>query len=228
MININDKKDNKSINEFFIKSNNISYKFIIKKELSKIIIKCNDAHLIKLSLEEVIKKTKIYFESIEESYCFILNLFHMNKVIVKESLNEKEIIISFQTFNNISNKEEEIRLCLTNENTEKKINDIYYKYNLLKSDLSKLKEENTKNNKLIQLLFNEINNIKKENIINYDIETLKDIFEKSDRKFKNIEKKFLSPQNKRKLNFFALFNFNQTDQDLIKKYNSLIKKGYKL
>ena len=75
---------------------------------------------------------------------------------------------------------------------------------------------------------NEINNIKKENIINYDIETLKDIFEKSDRKFKNIEKKFLSPQNKRKLNFFALFNFNQADQDLIKKYNSLIKKGYKL
>ena len=163
MLNFNDKRDNKFINEYIIRSNNVLYKFNIKKKLNKIIIKCNNEHLIKLSLEEIIKKTKIYFESIEESYIFILNLFQMNKVIVKESLNEKEIIISFQTFNNISNKEEEIILSLTNENTEKKINDIYYKYNLLKNDLSKLKEENTKSNKLIQLLFNEINNIKKEN-----------------------------------------------------------------
>ena len=163
MLNFNDKRDNKFINEYIIRSNNVLYKFNIKKKLNKIIIKCNNEHLIKLSLEEIIKKTKIYFESIEESYIFILNLFIMNKVIVKESLNEKEIIISFQTFNNISNKEEEIILSLTNENTEKKINDIYYKYNLLKNDLSKLKEENTKSNKLIQLLFNEINNIKKEN-----------------------------------------------------------------
>ena len=68
MLNINDKKDIKYNNEYMIKCNNILYKFNIKKKLKKIIIKCNNEHLIKLSLEEIIKKTKIYFESIEESY----------------------------------------------------------------------------------------------------------------------------------------------------------------
>ena len=185
MLNINDNKDIKYINEYIIKSksNNILYKFKIKKELNKIIIKCNNEYLIKLTLEEIIKRTKIYFENIEESYSYILNLFHLNKVIVKKSSNEKEIIIVFQIFNNISNKEEDIILYLTNANTEKKINDIYYKYNLLKNDLSKLKEENTKNNKLIQILFNEIKNIKKEN--NFMKSQINNLIDRKENKLQN-------------------------------------------
>ena len=215
MFNINENNDIKYINEYLIKSSsNILYKFNIKKELNKIKIKCNNEHLIKLTLEEIIKKTKIYFDSIEEAYNFILNIFHLNKVIIKESINENEIIIAFQIFNNNSNKEEEIILYLTNENNEKKINDIYYEYKLLKNDLSKLKEENTKNNKLIQLLFNEIKTIKKENI--FIKSQINNLIDRKENKFKNNSKE------KEELNS----NNSKSFPNLINSSITLIKDAY--
>ena len=188
-----------------------------------------------INFKTILNKKEIKMVNEEPAYFFDNNYNYKYKVkslterMIDEEENEKKkkrknnLLIDFNFKPEKKFKE---------QNIEEKINDVknIINHNIYNYKTIQLKKshDDFKLQKILKKMNNEINNIKKENIINYDIETLKDIFEKSDRKFKNIEKKFLSPQNKRKLNFFALFNFNQADQDLIKKYNSLIKKGYKL
>ena len=155
------------IKEYKINSNNKIYKLSINKTKTgkKIIIIC-DNYKIKLNLEEIIKRTKIYLETIEEAFNLIINLFDSNKVTIKESLNQNIIILYLKIFNNINNKEEEVFFNLEMENKEKEkiINDIYYKYTLLQDDIISIKNENQKNKKLISYLLDEIKIIKKENM----------------------------------------------------------------
>ena len=162
MIKNNGEKNGEKIKSYFIETNNNSYEFLIEeiKEKNKIIIRCNNDYIIKLTLEEIIKNTKVWLESIEEAFILISNIFNNNKVsIIKDSINENIIKISLKIFNNITNKEDERILILT------KKENIYYKYNLLQNEIYKLKEENKKCNELFSFLFNEIKNIKKENAL---------------------------------------------------------------
>ena len=193
--------------------------------------KCEDM----INFKTILNKKEIKMVNEEPAYFFDNNYNYKYKVkslterMIDEEQNEKKkkrknnLLIDFNFKPEKKYKE---------QNIEEKINDVknIIKHNIYNYKTIQLKQNHNDFNlqKILKKMNNEINNIKKENIINYDIETLKDLFEKSDRKFKNHEKKFLSPQNKRKFNFFALFNFNQNDQDFIKKYNSLIKNGYKL
>ena len=188
-----------------------------------------------INFKTILNKKEIKMVNEEPAYFFDNNYNYKYKVkslterMIDEEQNEKKkkrknnLLIDFNFKPEKKYKE---------QNIEEKINDVknIIKHNMYNYKTIQLKQNPNDFNlqKILKKMNNEINNIKKENIINYDIETLKDLFEKSDRKFKNHEKKFLSPQNKRKFNFFALFNFNQNDQDFIKKYNSLIKNGYKL
>ena len=193
--------------------------------------KCEDM----INFKTILNKKEIKMVNEEPAYFFDNNYNYKYKVkslterMIDEEENEKKkkrknnLLIDFNFKPEKKFKE---------QNIEEKINDVknIINHNIYNYKTIQLKKshDDFKLQKILKKMNNEINNIKKENIINYDIETLKDLFEKSDRKFKNHEKKFLSPQNKRKFNFFALFNFNQNDQDFIKKYNSLIKNGYKL
>ena len=56
-------------------------------------------------------------------------------------------------------------LYIRNNEKEKIINDIYYNYNLLQNDVIKLKEDNKKHSELLNILFDEIKNIRKENTL---------------------------------------------------------------
>ena len=166
MIVDKENKNLKNIIEYTILFNNKSYTFLVskKEEEKSIIIQCGK-YKIKLYLEEIIKKTKIYLETIEEAYNLILNLFNSNKVIIKDLINENIMKLSLKIYNNIINKEEDtlINLLFENNDKEKILDDIIYNYNILQKDVIKLKEENKKNNELINILLNEIRNIKKEN-----------------------------------------------------------------
>ena len=151
MENISDKiidnKNNEIIQKFTLKNSNKSYHFLISKTNNdkRIIISSGD-YKIELSKKEIIKKTNIYLETIDEGYNLIINLFNSKKIIIKELLEGKVMKLSLKIFNYIKNQEDEVILCLKidNNENEKKINDIYYKYNLLKDDMIKLKEENKK------------------------------------------------------------------------------------
>ena len=174
---LTDIQNKNNIKEYSIKKNNKIYKFLIRKskQENNIIIKTVD-YKIKLGLKELIKITKIYLESIEDAYNLILNLFDSNKVSIKDSLNEKILIISLKIYNNIKNKEDDIliNIPIRNNKKEKLLNDIYYKYNILQNNFIKLEEENKKNNELLNLLINEIKNIKKENkLVKNEINKLK-------------------------------------------------------
>ena len=186
-----------------------------------------------INFKTILNNKEIKMVNEEPAYFFDNNYKYkiksLTERIIDEEENEKKKKGKNKLLINFNYKKEK---KYKEQNIEEKINDVknIIKHNIYNYKTIELKKTNNdfKLQKILKKMNNEISNIKKQNIINYDIETLKDIFYKSDKKFKNIEKKFLSPQNKRKFNFFDLFNFNQTDQDLIKKYNSLIKNGYKL
>ena len=236
MENIKENNQNNKlikIKEFSIINNNILYRFVIiqKKEENNIIINCND-YEIKLTLKEIIKKTKLYLESIEEAFNLLINLFNLNKIGIKNSVNKKELIITLGIYNNILNKEDKILLYLTNENKEKEIiiNDIVDKYNLLLNDVIKLKEENKKTNELLELLLNEITDIKKENSkIKNEINILKYNINKNNINNNNNDNEnedmVVSQNNFVKNKIYVNNNFN-TQPNLINNSITLIKDAY--
>ena len=213
----NGEKIEENIKTYSIKFKNILYKFLIIKikEHNNIIIRCND-YKIKLSLEQFIKKTKIYFESLEEAFSLILNLFNINKVVIKELVNENIMKMGFKIFNNIINKEEEIYFILTKEDIEK--DNIYYQYNLLQNDIYKLKKENQKNYELLNLLITEIENIKNENIIiKNELNKLKSYHKNNDKNDNNN-----NMNNNKKNNI----NNGEISPNLINSSITLIKDAY--
>ena len=228
MIIDNEYKKLKEFEEYTLLYNNKSYQFLINKieEEKSIIIKCGE-HKIKLYLEEIIKKTKIYLESIEDVYKLILNLFKSNKVIILDLINENIMKISFKIYNNIINKEEDILFYLQTENKDKDkvLDDILYKYNILQNEVIKLKEENKKNNELLNLLLNEIKDIKKENILfKNEINELKNNY---GNKNCSCNDNYINNNNKED-NYISKNNINnfKTEPNLINYSVSIIKDAY--
>ena len=216
----------KNFKEFIINTNNKIYKFSINKSKKekKIIIRC-DNHKIKLNLKEIIKKTKIYLESIEEAFNLFINLFNSNKVSIKESLNEKEIILSLKIYDNIKNKEEDIlfNLEMENINKDKIIGDIYHKYELLQNDIISIKNENQKYKKKISFLLDEIKMIKKENAtIKSELNQLKLNFNNNNN-INNENEKIPENNDKNKNN---IINIDTNSQNFINSSITLIKDAY--
>jgi len=136
--------------------------------------------------------------------------------------------LSLKIYNNIINKEEDILINLQFENKDKEkiLDDIIYNYNILQKDVIKLKEENKKNNELINILLNEIRNIKKENdSIKNEMNALKanyNFYEKNNNNdnIKDINIKENNYKNKNNLNNY------KTEPNLINSSISLIKDAY--
>ena len=80
--------------EYFIFHNNSVIKFSICKVNQEIIIK-SDYYEVRLDLPNAINLLETQFDTIENVYYFILNLFQMNSIMIKEILVYKSITLSF-------------------------------------------------------------------------------------------------------------------------------------
>lgn len=131
---------------------NKSYKIEVCEISDKILIK-HINYKVKLSYDEISKITKILFNSIDEAYKYIENLFNKNKVIIKDVLVNDKIKLNLYIYDSINDNEKEIEIDLVNESQNKDyiIIDLINKYNKLENEVNSLK--------------NEINSIKEEMVI---------------------------------------------------------------
>ena len=160
---------------FLLKDNNI-YKMIIIKYKDKIMIKTKN-YQNKFDLNHLKILTSIKLNNIDEAYNLFINIFDENKVkIQKEIMNEKITLII--TFKN-EEKLEIILLC-----NKKSENIIINKINNIQNEINKLKEQNKK-------LIKEINILKKyhDKYNPKDIEFLTDL-SSNENNFINIDNSF--------------------------------------
>ena len=80
--------------EYFIFHNNSVIKFSVCKVNQEIIIK-SDYYEVRLDLQNAINLLETQFDTIENVYYYILNLFQMNSIMIKEILIYKSITLSF-------------------------------------------------------------------------------------------------------------------------------------
>jgi len=80
--------------EYFIFHNNSVIKFSVCKVNQEIIIK-SDYYEVRLDLPNAINLLETQFDTIENVYYYILNLFQMNSIMIKEILIYKSITLSF-------------------------------------------------------------------------------------------------------------------------------------
>ena len=80
--------------EYFIFQNNSVIKFSVCKVNQEIIIK-SDYYEVRLDLPNAINLLETQFDTIENVYYYILNLFQMNSIMIKEILVYKSITLSF-------------------------------------------------------------------------------------------------------------------------------------
>ena len=134
--------------EYYIIKENRVFKIIIKKRKNGIIIKYKN-YETKLNINNLFNLANIQFDTIDEAYQFIINLFEENKVLIKNILINKSLKL---LFNLNSNKNIEILLLYKKENINL-IKDEMYEYNKLKDDLCNINDE-------VKLLRREINKLK--------------------------------------------------------------------
>ena len=152
-------------NEYSLTKNNISYIIKVCKTKNQIVL-INDNYEVKLNLKELIK-TNILFNvcrTIDDVYKLVLTLFNKKKVKIKEIIEHKMITLALTIKSYIDDEEQNFDLILLyqNQNKDFLINDIYNKYNVLQSDIKKIKNNYSLiNNKLNKALY-EINKLKEE------------------------------------------------------------------
>ena len=139
--------------EFFLINEDIIYKIVIGKNAFEIFIK-NKNYMFTFNENDLSILAKIKFNSIDEAYDYITNLFEENKATIKNiSLNkEMKLVIKIDTT-------KEIKFTLKYNKENNKINENNNEYfineiNQLKNDINELKEENN-------ILKAELNNLKK-------------------------------------------------------------------
>ena len=88
--------------EYFLIKENIVYKIIIQKLFEKIKIKSKN-YEIDFSLNYLSLLTKLEFETINNAYKFIVNLFEENKIFINNIINKKEmkLILEIENKNKI-------------------------------------------------------------------------------------------------------------------------------
>jgi len=154
--------------EFKLKYLSDNYEIIIGKSKNNIIIQ-SSLYELKLNREDLSILTKAIFNSIDDSFEFIENIFNQKKSYIKD-ISSEEMKIIIKTFDIIKEKEKEIELNLM-KNLDKKngiIKDLINKFSKmekeikeLKDDNKKMKKENTQLNQTITNLEMEINTMKK-------------------------------------------------------------------
>ena len=139
-------------NEYFLINENNIFRTIIRTINNEILIKCRNYEII-FNFNTLLNLINLKFQTIEESYEFLINIFEENKVTIKDIT----IYQSLKLLLNIDiNKDKEINLIYKKENKHSIINDLYDKYNKIKIQLDHLIDENT-------ILKNQIKKLKKDN-----------------------------------------------------------------
>jgi len=171
---INTPKENKENEEelllkkeFKLKYLSDTYKIIIGKSKNNIIIQ-SSFYELKLNGEDLSILTKAVFNSIDDSFEFIENIFNQKKSYIK-NISSDEMKLIIKTFDIIKGKEKEIELYLMKnlENKNEVIKDLINKFSimekeikLLKDDNKKMKQENNQLNQNISNLKMKINSMK--------------------------------------------------------------------
>ena len=176
----------------------------------------------KINKNEFSKLTNVIYNSIEELYEFIKNIFEQNKVIIKEVTKEKmKLMIIIYDALKMKEKEIEINLLsqLINEDYISKLID---KYSKLEKDLFIIKDMNRKIMEKNENIEKENKILKEENIkLNKDITILKDqikiIFENineiknqmiNNSQIKNNNNNIINPNNNQTKNIIQMKNNN--------------------
>jgi len=132
--------------EYYLIKENIIYKIAIEKNDEEIFIKCKN-YLISFNHKDLSLLTKEKFNTINKAYEFIFNIFEENKIIIKNIIINKEIIL-------LINNERETKITLKYNKEYKNINFSINDINQIKNEIISLKEEN-------KILKDEINKLKK-------------------------------------------------------------------
>ena len=117
-------------------------KIIIAKTKYNVIIR-SSYYELKYNINDLSILTKIKFNSIDEAYEFIDNIFNQNKYYIKD-ISPDQIILIIKTYDVIKGKEKNIELYLT-ENFDNKnylIKELFNKYNKIENEIDSIKNVN--------------------------------------------------------------------------------------
>ena len=125
--------------EYYLIKDNNAYKIIVEKRRDEIIFKCKnyETKLYNNDLSVIIKSK---FNSIDEAYDYIINIFDENKAKIKYILIKKEIKLILQLC--IYNKEKNIEIILLyKKNTNDIINEINKSFSKIFNNIINLRKE---------------------------------------------------------------------------------------
>ena len=83
--------------EYYLIKDNIVYIFLISRNDKEIFIQCKN-YLISFNYNDLSLLTNKFFNSINKAYEFIYNNFEENKIIIKNIIINKEIILSIKSY----------------------------------------------------------------------------------------------------------------------------------
>ena len=201
--------------KYYLIKNNNAYKFQVRKLENEILIKCKD-YGIKLSREDLYGLTKKKFNTIDESFAYIINIFEQNNVFLKEISFNKRIKITIKINNN--NAENEIDIALLYENNNMIENESNNSnYNELKNDINSLKYEIEKIINDLDILKSNIQNNAQSNIINKYYLNDKNDYQKNnsytnDEQSNIVKKNLINDKNE---NFIDIVNNSFASKDWI-------------
>ena len=121
--------------EYYLIKDNNAYKITVEKRRNEIIFKCKnyETKLYNNDLSLIIKSKR--FNSIDEAYDYIINIFDENKAKIKYILIKKEIKLILQLC--IYNKEKNIEIILLyKKNANCIINEINQSFNKIFNNIN--------------------------------------------------------------------------------------------
>ena len=209
------------------------YNIIIEKTNYNINIR-STYYQLKLNKEQMSSLTNTIFNTIDETFDFIINIFNQNKYYIK-GIKSNSLILRIQIYDMINGNQKEIELYL-NENFEDKnylIKELFNKYIRIEKDIIDIKNENNnlkiENNKLNQDNINlkmEIESIKNNQIngINMQINNINNMIYQIQQHFNNIQNQFDSLstnmnqlQSQNNNNITVVFRLNGPWEDQVPK-----------
>jgi len=137
--------------EYFYMKENIIYKIVILKNNSEITFECK-SYKISYNLKDLSNLFKREFNSIDNAYEFIINIFEENNFSIKNIVKNKNFELLIKIGNNITT---EIVLIYNKQNKNfilNEINELKNEINALKKEADFLRKENNKFNSIIKKL----------------------------------------------------------------------------
>ena len=209
-------------NEYKIKKNDINLDLILCKTKENIIIR-SFYYEFKFNPSDLSLLTKIKFNSLDDTYEYIKNIFEQKKVKVK-NITKKMVILILNIYDNKKNKEKEIEIILNAQiindgfiiyNIVNKCLELENKINDIKNENTKLIEENKNLKEINKNLTEKYQKIKEENI---DIKQ-ENINIKNDISIIKIQLEQLNNKNNIEINKINQLNTNykNNENDLQKK-----------